>query len=295
MRGTLRARFAFLVAGAVLFIAGALAGCAGPSPRAIADWHDGVVAVRDQSALTFKGVNDLVREAQIKRAATLPSLKEADFHPGLDAESIAAWNRALDSLAAYGAALSTLLGTPLTQGVGDATKGLAESIAATSKSDILAKRPGLASALGKLAGKLASVAAARSAKTIMAEADEPIGEVLDQMARMINDDTGGAVSGVYQTVHSHWTLQADEVRVEFLRAPPAEKRNVAARYAGVLERRDASDAALVSLRRSLLELRVAHARAAAGGAHDTSALIANVHEQIRFLKDLLADLKPAKG
>jgi hypothetical protein len=255
-----------------------------------------VVAVREQSGTTFRGVNNLVREAQLKRAANLPNLRESDFHPGLDAEAIAAWNRALDSLAAYSAALSTLLSPELPAGVGDSTKRLGESIAATSKSELFTKRPGLASALGKLGTKLASLAASQSAKSIMAETDKDVSEVLDQMARMINDDSGGKETGVYQTVHANWTLQADEIRTEFLRAQsPADKPKVAARYAAVLEQRDAADAALLGLRHSILELAAAHSRAAAGGPMDTSALIDNIREQIAFFKGLLGDLKPAKN
>jgi hypothetical protein len=286
-------RFAVLI---LIVLAGAIYGCASPTPKAVADWHDAVVAVREQSGTTFRGVNNLVREAQLKRAANLPNLRESDFHPGLDAEAIAAWNRALDSLAAYSAALSTLLSPELPAGVGDSTKRLGESIAATSKSELFTKRPGLASALGKLGTKLASLAASQSAKSIMAETDKDVSEVLDQMARMINDDSGGKETGVYQTVHANWTLQADEIRTEFLRAQsPADKPKVAARYAAVLEQRDAADAALLGLRHSILELAAAHSRAAAGGPMDTSALIDNIREQIAFFKGLLGDLKPAKN
>jgi len=116
------------------------------------------------------------------------------------------------------------------------------------------------------------------------------------MARMINDDSGGKESGIYQTVHANWTLQADELRQEFLKAQtPADKRDVAARYAAVLEQRDAADAALLGLRRSILELAAAHSRAAGGGSMDTSALIANLREQTAFFKGLLTDLKPAQN
>ena len=287
-------RFAVLKATVLLALAAGLYGCAGPTQKSVADWHDAVVAVREQSATAFRGVNNLVREAQLKRAATLPNLKESDFHAGLDAESVAAWNRALDSLAAYSAALSTLLSPELAAGIGDSTKRLGESIATSSKSELFQKQPGLASALGKLGAKLASLAAGQGAKSIMAQTDEAVSQVLDQMARMINDDSKGKETGVYQTVHANWTLQADEVRSEFLSAQtPADKRNAAARYAAVLEQRDAADAALLTLRRSILELATAHSRAAAGGSMDTSALIASIREQTAFLKGLLTDLKPA--
>jgi len=296
MLSTLRERLAVLKATVLLALAVGLCGCAGPTQKSVADWHDAVVAVREQSATTFRGVNDLVREAQLKRAGSLSSLKESDFHPGLDAESVAAWNRALDSLAGYSAALSTLLSPELAAGVGDSTKRLGDSIATTSKSELFQKQPGLASALGKLGAKLASVAAAKNAQSIMAQTDTAVSEVLDQMARMINDDSGGMETGVYQTVHANWTLQADELRLEFLKAQsPDAKRNVAARYAAVLEQRDAADSALLGLRRSILELAASHSRSAAGGPMDTSALIASMREQTAFVKGLLTDLKPANN
>ncbi len=115
---------ATLMARLLLVLAAGLCGCAGPAPKSIADWHDAVVAVREQSATTFRGVNDLVREAQVKRAATLQNLKESDFHPGLEAESIGLWNHTLDDLAAYSLALSTLLSPQLAAGIGDSTKQL---------------------------------------------------------------------------------------------------------------------------------------------------------------------------
>jgi hypothetical protein len=298
MLNILSARGRFLAASMLLALVAGLAGCAapGPTPKAIADWHDAVVAVREQSVTTFRAVNDLVREAQIRRAANLPNLKEEDFHPGLDAESLATWNSALDTLATYSAALSTLLSPDLAAGVGASTKQLGESIAASSNSTVFKKQPGLASAFGKLGAKIASIAAGQSAKTIMAETDSAVGEVLGQMAKMIRDDSGGLDTGIYQTVHANWQTQGGEIRADFLEArSPAEKRNVATRYASLLAQRDAGEAALLGLRRSLLELAAAHSKAAAGGAMDTSALIANVREQIAFLKDLLADLKPAKS
>ena len=295
MLNRLGERFAVSIAIMLLALA-ALCGCAGPTQKSVADWHAAVLAVRDQSGTTFRGVNDLVRAAQLKRAGTLANLKESDFHAGLDAQSIAAWNRALDSLAAYSAQLSTLLTPELAAGVGDSTRRLGESIATSSNSKVFQEQPGLASALGKLGAKLASLAAAQSAKTIMAQTNSSVTEVLDQMARMINDDSGGKETGIYQTVHANWTLQADAIRTEFLRAQtPADKQNVATRYAAVLEQRDAADAALLGLRASILELAAAHSRAAAGGSMDTSALIANIREQTAFFKGLLTDLKPANN
>jgi hypothetical protein len=103
-------------------------------------------------------------------------------------------------------------------------------------------------------------------------------------------------TGIYHTVHTNWQTQGRDITTDFLEAKsPAAKQDVATRYASLLAQRDAGEAALLGLRRSLLELAAEHSRAAAGGAMDTSILIASVREQIAFLKDLLADLKPAKS
>lgn len=271
-------------------------GCASPTQKSVADWHDAVVAVREQSVTTFRAVNDLVREAQLKRAGTLAKLEEADFQVGLDADSLAAWNSALDSLAAYGAALSGLLSPDLASGVGSSTKVLGQTIATSAKSDVFQTRPGLASALEKLGTKLTSVAAGQSAKNIMVQADESVSGVLNQMARMINDDSGGSKSGVYQTVHANWTLKADEIRAKFLRAQTAaDKEAIASQYATTLAQRDAADTGLLSLRRSLLDLAAAHSRMAAGGSMDATAVIASIREQTAFFKDLIADLRSTKN
>lgn len=291
----LRNRFAVLTVAVLLPLLLGVGGCAAPAPKAVADWHDAVLAVREQSTTTFHGVNSLVREAQIERSGNLASLKESDFRPGLSATSIAIWNRALDSLVAYSAALTTLLSPDLATGVGDSAKKLGESIATTSKTDLLTRRPGLASALGTLAAKVASLAAGESAKNIMVQTDGAVNGVLEQMAKMLSDDSGDEVTGVYASLDAIWTTKADAIRADFLDAKtPTNRRSVATQYATVLEQRDASEAALLGLRASLLELGVAHTRAAAGGPMDTSALIANIREQTAFFKSLLTDLKPAK-
>lgn len=270
-----------------------LGACAvpGPAQKIVSDWHDAVVAVREQSNTTFRGVNELTREAQVKRAAMLPILKEDEFRKGLDSESLAIWNRSLDSLASYGAALSALLNPAGATAVGNAAKGAAESIATTAKSDLLTKRPGLAGALGSLATKLAAQSAGRHAREIMVETDPAVGDVLNQMAEMLGDDATAPTSAVRATVHANWTTQAAEFRAEFLK-PGADKLKVAGQYASMLDKRDAADIALLGLRRSLLQLRVAHGKAAAGEM-DASATIANVREQILFVKSLVAGLKPA--
>lgn len=275
-----------------------LGGCAAtPSQKSLSDWHDAVVAVRDQSTTTFRGVNALAREAQIRRAATLKSLKEEDFQPGLDADAIGVWTRALDILAEYGAALSSLLSPSLSAGVGDATKRFGESIVTSSKSNILQKQPGLATAFGKVGAKIASIAAGRNAQSIMAETDPAIREVTEHMAKMIGDSHGGEEIGVIGTVQSAWMVKADEIRTaSFLNAKsPAEKQSVASNYAAALDQRDASIAALRNLKSSIQELASSHTRAAAGGSLDTGAMIANIREQIAFFRDLIKDLKPAKN
>jgi hypothetical protein len=271
-----------------------LPACAPANRQAVADWHDAVVAVREQSGVVFRGVNDLVRESQRRRAEGLTSLKEEDFHPGLDPGSIGAWNRALDVLSEYSAALSGLLDPALARGVGDSTKRLGETVAKSASSSLLEKQPGLSSAVGKLGAAIANASAARSAQSIMAQTDPAVAEVLEQMARMISDDSGGMETGIIPTVHTAWTLRVGAAGNEFLRAQNAsDKRAVAARYAELLGQRDAADETLLSLRRSLLDLAAAHHRAAAGGSMDTSALIASIREQIAFARALLADLKPA--
>jgi hypothetical protein len=296
MLSTLRDGSARLIVALALPMVLALGGCASTPQKPIADWHDAVVAVQGQSTTVFRSTNDLIRETQIRRAGTLAALKESDFQPGLDAESLAVWDRAFDSLAQYSAALTTLLNPELAAGVGASTQLLGEQIATTAKSDILTKRPGLASALGKLGAKLTSLAAGAKARDIMAEANPAVNEVLAQMARMIYDDSGGIASGVYPTVHADWTLRADEIRAEFLTAQsPDAKRSVATRYAATLEKRDAADSALLGLRASITELAAAHGRAALGAPMDTAALIGNVREQTAFVKGLLTDLKPAKN
>jgi len=279
----------------LLIAAAMLGGCAVTPVQPVADWHDAVLAVQDQSNTVFRNVNDLVRASQVKRAGRLDKLLESDFQPGLDADSLAAWNRAFDGLASYGAALAALLSPDLASGVGDATKQASESLASTAKSDVLEKRPGLSSALGTLATRLTAVAAGRKASEVMAQTDGAVSDVLMQMAKMVYDDSAGTTSGVYVTVQADWMTQADEVRAQYLRATTSdEKRRIAVQFADTLQQRDAALSSILGVRAAIDGLAATHHLAAAGGPIDTAAQIARIREQTAFFRTLLADLEPAQ-
>jgi hypothetical protein len=296
MLANLHGRSARLIVALLLPFTLAIGGCATTQQKPISDWHDAVLAVQTQSTTTFSGVNDLVREAQIQRAANLSTLDESAFQAALDPKSLAIWDGAFDALAKYSAALTTLLSPDLSAGVGASTKQLGESIATTARSNVLKDTPGLSTALGSLGEKLTSTVASGKAKDVMAESDATVARILGQMSRMICDDSGARPTGVCATVNTVWTTKIDAIGVEFLRAQSADdKRSVATRYAAALQGRDTANAALMGFRASLSELAAAHSRAAAGGSMDTAALIANIREQTAFFKALLTDLKPAQN
>jgi len=296
MLAHLRDRTAHLIAALLLPLTLAAGGCATAPQKPISDWHDAVLVVQTQSTTTFSGVNDLVREAQVRRAANLKSLDESEFRAAIDPKSLARWDHAFDALARYSAALTTLLSPDLSAGVGTSTKQLGESIATTAKSNVLKDTPGLSTALGSLAEKLTASVASGKAKDVMAQSDATVATILGEMSKMICDDSGGKTTGVCDTVETAWGTNIVLIGNEFLRAQSADdKRSIAARYAAELQGRDAANAALAGFRASLSELAAAHSRAAAGGSMDTAALIANIREQTAFFKALLTDLKPAQN
>ena len=273
----------------------ALASCATPPTSApLADWHDAVLALRDQSTAVFQGVNNLVRQGEIKRAGGMKELRKDDFVPAVTPKAVAAWNRALDALVDYSASVSTLVDPDRDADTGKAYQDLADAIGTTSKSHAFDERPGLSGALGDLATRIASQKASKDAKAIMRRADPAVRAVLDDMARMLLDDSGNETTGIAVTADAEWTVQAAALRASFLRAiSRADKESIASQYVDLLDKQESTQAAILALKHSIRELAAAHGRAAAPGPGGVEKTVAYLRDQARFATKLLSDVKPA--
>ena len=81
-------------------------------------------------------------------------------------------------------------------------------------------------------------------------------------------------SGVRSVVRNTWQTMLAKQSVDFLRAPdPETKRTVVQQYVTTMDQRDAQDASLAALRRSLGLLASAHAELAAGRNDGAQGLI----------------------
>lgn len=268
-------------------------GCnSGPAPAGLASWRDAVVATQEHSDVVLRGVNELAREAQLQRAAQLSNLKESDFEPALDAQSLAIWNGAFDDLAAYAQALAKLVDPATSAPVGPSLTKLSQTLAAKANAEAFQQHPGLASAIGKFGAAIAGAAARAEAREIMRQTDGDINDLLGEMSRMIGSQEGGVEIGIVATVRATWTDRANEKRVAFLDAGSADARmRIAREYAQLLESRSAADRMLRDLKRSLESLAASHTAAAQGSSRDVSSLIATLREQTALAQSILDDLR----
>jgi len=97
---------------------------------------------------------------------------------------------------------------------------------------------------------------------VLADTDAEIGRILRTMAGSVGTSRTNGIRG---TVMSHWTQFLGEKKVAFrTQSDQSGKRQVAADFRKLMERRSAQDLVLLSLRRSLLELADLHHALAQG-------------------------------
>lgn len=280
------------------------ASCASVSREDVGSWRQAVVAARDQSQVTFRAVNELVRQSQRERAATLESLSEDTFAPALDSESVQRWNAALDSMAAYAGAVEQLLAPEMPRDVGESLRATGERLSATANLPLLKRDTVLSGAIGAIGAKLVSAAANARAREIMLSTDAAVKDLTEAMAAMLYDhsearDADGTPvpveSGVLVTVANTWDDGLARIEARFIGVGPAEKAAIADEYAVQVASKEAAVDAIRSLRNTLLDLGPAHTAAAQGRSADLKAVIASAKEQIRVVGALLAELKAARA
>lgn len=268
-----------------------LVGCKAPRAVEVSGWGQAIAGARDQSDVAFTAVNTLIRERQLEFAVTQPTLNESLFQPGLDGESIRAWNAALDTMSAYARSVAQLADPSTFAGTGASAATLGQAIAARAQVDVFTQHPGLASAVTKIGDAITRSAAGGSARRIMQGANPGVQDLLHEMYLMLGEiDDVGLETGVIPTVTTNWNVRLAAVQSSFL-APGSNKSAVARSFVQLLEQRDASINALRSLQSTLLRLADNHAQLAAGGSADSSTVLAQIKDSTELIRSILVDLK----
>jgi hypothetical protein len=291
----------------VAMLIGAMAtlpGCATVNREEVASWRQAVVATRDQSAVTFRAVNELVRDSQMKRAERLTALKESDFSAGLEGDAIRRWNAALDSMAVYAAAVEQLLAPELPRDVGASLKKTGEQLSSTADLPLLKANGAVSTAIGAIGTKLVAMAANSRARDIMLATDGDVKDLTEAMAAIVYSEKADAdgetiASGIAVTVAGTWDQRLAEIEVEFANlaanASGEAKRAMARRYAEQIAGKQAAMDAVMGLRRTLLDLGPAHTAAAQGRTASLEGVITSAREQMLAVAAVIQQIQAERA
>lgn len=227
-----------------------------------------------QTAQTFADVNAFLRERQIDRAVHQQSLKETMFFSELADEDVAKWNHAFAVIDAYAALLEKLLDPQHRNDVQQELVGLGDAIGQIDGRQLPS---GTAAGFATLGGLLLQIKTEKDAMAAIRRADPSLQAVFATMMTAIGKDQNDAIRA---TVTTSWNQLLNERSAAFLAAKDKDaKRAVVVDFVSILDKRDAQDRSLASLRRSIGLLASAHASLAAGRPEGASAMLQMVQRE----------------
>lgn len=246
-----------------------LAGCTTTPDRAqIPQFRQGAATANQQTAQAFSDINAFLRQQQIERAIGQPTLNEGEFLTVLGDEDIAKWSRAFAVIDTYAASLEKLLDPQRRVDAQQELVKLGETIGALDGKQLPA---GVAGGFATLGGLLLQIKGEKDAMRAIRTANPGIQATFSTMMEAIGADQN---SGVRSVVRNTWQTMLAKQSVDFLRATDKDaKRAVVQQYVTTMDQRDAQDASLAALRRSLGLLASAHAELAAGRNDGAQGLI----------------------
>ena len=271
-----------------------LAGCAStPDRTQVPQFRQGAATANQQTAQAFSDINAFLRRQQIERAIGQPTLNEGEFLTVLGDEDVARWSRAFAVIDAYAASLEKLLDPQRRDDAQQALVKLGETIGALDGRQLPA---GVAGGFATLGGLLLQVKVEKDAMQAIRTADPGIQATFSTMMDAIGADQD---SGVRSVVRNTWQTMLGRISVDFLRASGKDaKRAVVQQYVTTMDQRDAQDASLAALRRSLGLLAAAHAELAAGrndGAQGLIDLVQREYAAYRAQVDAIRKQREATG
>ncbi len=252
-----------------------LAACGStPVRQDIPPFRAAAATADQQTAQAFADINAFLRERQVDRAVTQPTLNESLFFTPLADEDVAKWGRAFSLLDAYAASLEKLLDPQRRGYVQQELVGLGDAI---GRLDGRQLPDGVAAGFASLGGLLLQMKTERDAMAAIRRADPGVQAVFGAMMTAIGATSDDAIRG---TVRTSWNQVLAGRSVDFLRAQGDDaKRAVVLDYVATLDKRDAQDRSLASLRRSIGLLASAHASLAAGRPEGAGAMLQMVQRE----------------
>jgi len=282
-----------LGAAAAIVVASLAPGCGGTRIDAsqIAPFRQGVATADQHSQTAFTEANAFFRETQIDRATTLDTLSPESFITVLEPTETAKWTRAFNSVDKYAAKLEKLLAPEQREGVEDELQRLGSQFQQFSETEF---PNGVAAAFTTLGGLLVQVKIQRDALEIVQRVDPAVQKIFATMALAIGEDSS---SGLRAAVEASWRQRLAALSRDFLvaRNDGEDTRRIVEQYADTMDQMAAHDAALSSLRFSLLTLARAHSDLATGDAVTATSLIRIVQNEYKRYRDELQRLKEAQG
>lgn len=253
----------------LLLVLSSLIGCAGtPDREQIPQFRQGAATANQQTLKAFSEVNSFLRTHQVDRVVAQQSISESDFLTVLANEDVAKWSIAFSILDSYAKSLEALLDPNHRKDAQADLVKLGETIEALDGKALPSSAAGGFATLGGLLIQLKSETDAMEA---IRKADPGVQATLDSMMETIG---GSRTDGVRSITHTAWQTRLGQIRADFRRARNTdEKRTVALRFVAALDQRDAQDASLSALHRSLGLLATAHSEIAAGRKEGAQGVI----------------------
>jgi hypothetical protein len=265
-----------------------VAGCKTIEPTGIEVFSTGVTAAKTQTHLSLVTVAQIIREDSIDYAAAKENLSAANLVSTPDAQTIAAWDELFTTLEQYAANLSTLAAAQPTKAFQDSMVTLAEQFRNTSKKlndeNPITKTPQLATAFTEAAALIMKWHAQAEARKIAVEVDPQMTRIFTGLAEAVGNTDK---DGLRRTVLAHWDLRLAEKQAQFLNTSNLDvRKRITREFADLLDKRDAQDLALASLRRSFLALADAHHAVALGHYVSLCSAVAAVSDELKNTKEL---------
>ena len=287
-------------------------GCKTVPTASVQTFAAGATSAKTQADEAFQAVNDLIAADQVDDAAQATNLSESLFFTVLDPAALAVWDNTLAKLEAYAQHLEALTSPDLTQDFVTDSENLGAQLQAFSQSlqtqQLVAPAPaippGIATAFTEIGSLLIREKAEHDALRIAADANASIGHALQSMADTIGKTSQDALRGTLQV---HWQgrlaglmlqfKQADEKMRQAIAGDPAKKeisladgaaakKAMAANFVALMQKRDAQDALLASLRRSLLNLAGLHASLAKGANLEALQFAQMIADEVKASRDI---------
>jgi hypothetical protein len=216
-----------------------------------------VVTANQQSQSAFADVNAMLREQQLDRAASQPTLSEDVFFSALSAEDLAVWHRAFASIEAYAGKLELLLSPDRrTQVEGELRKFGADIEQRYASANGEKLPPGIAAGFVKLGGLLVQLKAGQDAMVIIRDVNPAVQDIFSNMAEAIGTrDTDGNLEGIRGTVWTSWSQELGKLSVAFQDAEFEHKRRIVEQYLKEIGERDAYDKANIAEQRRIVNER----------------------------------------